>query len=133
MATITPIFLLSLPRSGSTFLQRLLATHPAIATASEPWILLPQLYTLRDQGAYSEYGHYLMASAVQDFARDLPGGVDSLRAEMRDYVLRLYGKAAGLCDRCEAAGLPRLVVTCPGCLGDSDDHTWDDRCVEIPF
>lgn len=43
----TPLFLLSLPRSGSTLAQRFLAAHDAIARASEPWILLPYLYTLR--------------------------------------------------------------------------------------
>ncbi|MBA3701438.1 MAG: sulfotransferase [Rubrobacteraceae bacterium] len=43
----TPLFLLSLPRSGSTLAQRFLAAHDAIATASEPWILLPYFYTLR--------------------------------------------------------------------------------------
>jgi hypothetical protein len=40
----TPLFLLSLPRSGSTLAQRILAAHAGIATTSEPWILLPYLY-----------------------------------------------------------------------------------------
>src|SRR5919107_2181016 len=40
----TPLFLLSLPRSGSTLAQRILAAHGGIATTSEPWILLPYLY-----------------------------------------------------------------------------------------
>jgi hypothetical protein len=40
----TAIFLLSLPRSGSTLAQRILAAHEGIATTSEPWILLPYGY-----------------------------------------------------------------------------------------
>ena len=34
------IFLFSLPRSGSTLVQRVLAVHDALITASEPWLLL---------------------------------------------------------------------------------------------
>src|SRR5688500_15750036 len=63
----TPLFLLSLPRSGSTLAQRILAAHEAIATASEPWILLPYLYTLRERGAYAEYNHRVLVRAVEDF------------------------------------------------------------------
>ena len=35
-----PLFL-SLPRSGSTLLQRILGSHDAVATSPEPWLLLP--------------------------------------------------------------------------------------------
>ena len=34
------VFLLSLPRSGSTLLQRLLAAHPQVHTVAEPWLML---------------------------------------------------------------------------------------------
>ena len=40
----TPLLLLSLPRSGFTLAQRLLAANDAIARASESWILLPYLW-----------------------------------------------------------------------------------------
>ena len=36
-----PIFLLSLPRSGSTLLHRMLASHPQVATLPEPWVPMP--------------------------------------------------------------------------------------------
>jgi hypothetical protein len=72
--TVTPIFLLSLPRSGSTLVQRVLAAHDGVATAAEPWILLPQIYALRTEGAYAEYGHALATRAIGDFARNLDGG-----------------------------------------------------------
>ena len=92
---IQPIFLLSLPRSGSTLVQRILAADPAVATASEPWLLLPLLYALRERGVIADYGHHLAAMALNDFCRGLPGGVDRYLAEVRELALRLYRAAAG--------------------------------------
>jgi hypothetical protein len=93
--SVRPVFILSLPRSGSTLLQRMLATHPEVATASEPWLLLPQLYALRDRGATAEYGHRTAARAICDFADSLPGGRDDYLAEVRRSALALYERAAG--------------------------------------
>ena len=90
----TPLFLLSLPRSGSTLAQRILAAHEAIATASEPWILLPYLYTLRERGAYAEYNHRVLVRAVEDFCNVLPRGRDDYLAEIRELAVRLYCKAS---------------------------------------
>ena len=90
----TPLFLLSLPRSGSTLAQRILAAHEAIATASEPWILLPYLYTLRERGAYAEYNHRVLVRAVEDFCKVLPHGRDDYIAEIRELAARLYTKAS---------------------------------------
>jgi hypothetical protein len=92
---IRPIFIFSITRSGSTLLQRVIAAHEGVATVSEPWVLLPYLYTLRERGVVAEYTHPLMARAVDDFCRQLPGGVDDYRREIRTMVLRLYEKAAG--------------------------------------
>jgi hypothetical protein len=91
---ITPIFLLSLPRSGSTFVQRVLATHPQIATTGEPWILLPPLYSLRPFGVYAEYGHEWATIAIEDFCARLPRGAADYHAEVRSFALRLYARAA---------------------------------------
>jgi hypothetical protein len=93
--SVRPVFVLSLPRSGSTLLQRMLATHPEVATASEPWVLLPQLYALRERGAAAEYGHRTAARAIADFADSLPGGRDDYLAEVRRSTLALYERAAG--------------------------------------
>jgi hypothetical protein len=91
---LTPLFLLSLPRSGSTLAQRILAAHEAIATASEPWILLPYLYTLRERGAYAEYNHRVLVRAVEDFCDVLPHGREDYIREIRELALRLYRKAS---------------------------------------
>lgn len=92
--TIQPIFLFSLQRSGSTLCQRILAAHPAVATASETHMLLPYFYSLRERGVYSEYAHHITSWAIQDFAKELPGGVDDYLAEIRELALRLYTRAA---------------------------------------
>ncbi len=92
---IKPIFVFSITRSGSTLLQRVIAAHDGVATVSEPWLLLPQLYALRRDGATAEYGHPLMVTAVEDFCKELPGGSEDYLAELREFVLRLYRRAAG--------------------------------------
>ena len=89
-----PLFLFSLPRSGSTLAQRILAAHQPIATASEPWILLPYLYTLREHGIYAEYSHQVLALAIEDFCKVLPRGREDYVAELREFALRLYGRAS---------------------------------------
>ena len=89
-ARVRPIFLFSLPRSGSTLLQRMLATHAEIATATEPWFLLPYLYTLRENGAYAEYGHSTMVAAIRDLCDDLPNGRADYLAQVRQLALGLY-------------------------------------------
>jgi hypothetical protein len=93
--TIRPLFLLSLPRSGSTLVQRVMGAHPDIATAAEPWVLLPHAYATRATGVYAEYGHALAARAIQEFAEGLPGGQETYRHELRAFMLRLYEHAGG--------------------------------------
>jgi len=92
---IQPIFIFSITRSGSTLVQRVIAAHEGVATVSEPWLLLPYLYTLRERGVVAEYTHWLMVRALEDFCEQLPQGVDDYRRELRALVLRLYEKAAG--------------------------------------
>lgn len=93
--SIRPIFLFSISRSGSTLVQRIIAAHDGVATASEPWLLLPHAYTLRQQGVDAEYVHPLLVTAIEDFCEKLPGGSDDYLAELREFTLRLYEKAAG--------------------------------------
>jgi hypothetical protein len=92
---IRPIFVFSITRSGSTLVQRVIAAHDEVATTSEPWLLLPYLYTLRRKGVVAEYTHRLVAMAIEDFCAELPDGPDGYRRELHDFVLRLYEQAAG--------------------------------------
>lgn len=91
---MTPLFIFSLPRSGSTLLQRVLGSHEAISTASEPWILLPCLYSLRKKGCYAEYDHRTLCQAVEDFCETLPRGKADYLDEIRKFALQLYTKAS---------------------------------------
>jgi hypothetical protein len=93
--TIRPFFLLSLPRSGSTLVQRVMGGHPDIATAAEPWVLLPHSYATRASGVFAEYGHALAARAILEFTDGLPGGQETYREELRAFMLRLYERAGG--------------------------------------
>jgi hypothetical protein len=92
---IKPIFVFSITRSGSTFLQRVVAAHEGVATVSEPWLLLPQLYARRRQGVVAEYTHPLLVTALEDFCKQLPAGDEDYTEELRRFALRLYSKAAG--------------------------------------
>ena len=89
-----PLFLLSLPRSGSTLLQRILGSHDAVATSPEPWLLLPQVYALRESGAFAEYGQVPASRAIREFAGRLPGGDDAYLDALRAFAMDLYGTAA---------------------------------------
>lgn len=91
---MTPVFLLSLPRSGSTFVQRVLATHPQISTAPEPWILLPLIYASRKQGVFAEYGHSEAIVAIEDFCARLANGRGDYDRELREFAIGLYRRCA---------------------------------------
>jgi len=92
---VEPVFLLSLPRSGSTLLQRVLASHHDVATTSEPWLLLPLIYSFRDKGIEAEYEQHNLAHAMEDFCLQLPNGKNDCLVEMRELVLNLYKKIGG--------------------------------------
>jgi hypothetical protein len=94
-APITPVFVLSAPRSGSTLVQRVLSVHPDVATASEPWLLLPLLSVLRPQLPPGGRWHAQVSAALHDFAQTLPHGAGDYRIAMREAALRLYREAAG--------------------------------------
>lgn len=93
--SLQPVFLFSISRSGSTLVQRILAAHTGVATASEPWVMLPQAYALRERGVDAEYLHRLLPTAIAEFSRSLPGGLSDYEAEVRELALRLYAKASG--------------------------------------
>jgi hypothetical protein len=91
---VTPILLLSLPRSGSTLVQRVLASHEDVATASEPWLLLPLLLPLRGDIPSAGSWHPQIHEALEDFNRELPDGVASYERAVGETALALYQEAA---------------------------------------
>jgi hypothetical protein len=92
---IKPIFIFSVPRSGSTLVQRIIAAHEGVATVSEPWLVLPHAYSFRPRGVSAEYQHPLMVDAIADFCAELPRGSEDYRRALRACILGLYELAAG--------------------------------------
>lgn len=88
--TVSPIFLFSTARSGSTLLQRILGSYPEVATVAEPWLLIPLVYAFRKRGVFAEYEHGIMATAMEDFCEELPNGRDDFNAEARRFATKLY-------------------------------------------
>ncbi len=80
------VFLISLPRSGSTLTQRILGEHSMFYTRSEPWIMLNPLYSLKKTGIDAEYNKNLEYVATQDFIEGLPGG----RKKYVEYLANAY-------------------------------------------
>ncbi|MFB6286927.1 MAG: sulfotransferase, partial [Candidatus Bipolaricaulia bacterium] len=85
---VKPLFLFSLPRSGSTLLQRVLASSSEVSTVPEPWILLP-LLGMRQEGTYAEYGHQPARRAIDEFVDRLDENAEGFDGELRRFVCRL--------------------------------------------
>jgi Sulfotransferase family len=91
---VKPLFILSLPRSGSTLLQRVLAADRQIESVAEPWLVLPFVYSLRERGIRAEYSHQLAHASLNDFLRELPNGRQDYLGVIGAAMTELYRKAA---------------------------------------
>lgn len=87
------IFLISLPRSGSTLLQRILGGHPDIATLAEPWLMLHPLYALKRAGIETEYDAGVAREALDDFLDQIDGGEEAYVQGVRRFTGDLYSRA----------------------------------------
>ena len=72
----------------------MLATYDEISTRPEPWVLLPQIYALREFGISADYRHPLLVNTLNEFIRELPGGHAAYYDEVRSLALNLYAKAS---------------------------------------
>ena len=84
------IFLVSLPRSGSTLLQRILAAHPDIDSVTEPWLLLPFGFLEKPWGLITPYDHEWARNALKDFIGTLPAGREQFYDAIKNFILNLY-------------------------------------------
>lgn len=91
----TPIFIFSLPRSGSTLLLSLLATHKNIAAMAETWLLLPFFFARKNQGVLTSYCHSNAYKGLNDLIDNLPGKEEEYYQYLREFVDKLY---TGLAD-----------------------------------
>lgn len=87
---MTPIFIISPPRSGSTLLQKLLSTSDDISTIAEPWILLPHFYATRSEGILTEYSQSGAKSAIDDFINQLPNKIRDYHHTLNAFFTQLY-------------------------------------------
>jgi hypothetical protein len=84
------VFLISIARSGSTLLQKILASHPDVATVGEPWLLLPLAHLDRDHGLEAIYDHRTAARAIREMIERLPQGRATYVAHLRRFCLDIF-------------------------------------------
>jgi len=89
------IFLMGLPRSGTTLLQRVMASHPEIASIAEPWVLLPLMTCFDERMTTSVYGHSLLKQALADLYLEYPEFQSEYDAHIRQFISGVYGKLSG--------------------------------------
>lgn len=85
-----PIFILSLPRTGSTLLQRVLMNHSKISSFAEPHFLLPFVYAIKKEGIVSDYSHISSYKALSDVVNELPNGEEDYFKFLKEFSLKLY-------------------------------------------
>lgn len=90
---VKKIFLFSLPRSGSTLVQRILTAHSKISSVSEPWLLLPFIYANKS-GNISEYSHNATANGINDMISKLPNGIEDYQFHLKNFFDNIYNLLA---------------------------------------
>ncbi|MBN1295252.1 sulfotransferase [bacterium] len=87
------IFIVGSPRSGSTLLERMISSHPAVAGGPEPHLLTP----LAHLGYYENidkapYDHLRAVAAQREFVNMLPNGENDYLTALRAYCFFLYSQ-----------------------------------------
>lgn len=90
MRQIKPIFIISLPRSGSTLLQRLMMGHSLIGSCGEPWLALPLMTILKDEAMVANYGHRSAVRSIQAYLHGTSGAKDVFYKASRKFLLEMY-------------------------------------------
>lgn len=87
------IFLISQPRSGSTMMQKILASHPEIHTLSEPWLMLGSLFGAPQREFKAFFNYDLYQQAFGNFIANLKGGEGIYIDTLRHIYVDLYSAA----------------------------------------
>lgn len=82
------IFIISQPRSGSTYLQNLLSNNAEVNTCSEPWILLNFVNQIKPELVDAAFNNKLANSAFQDYLSKYPE--IELNTAIKSLLLELY-------------------------------------------
>ena len=91
----TPIFIFSLPRSGSTLLQRLLLASDECATLGEPGFLLRFLNNHPTTQRLAPYWESLLETSFQDMRSEWPEFDATYQSGIRDLADSIYTGLAG--------------------------------------
>lgn len=108
------VFILSLPRSGSTLLQRMLMKHPKIRTRSEPWLMLPLAYlTKAEEQFFAPYDYSHAQRAISEMVQDLPEGWEGYCFEVGRFAKAIYEKMCPESDVYFVDKTPRYYLIIP--------------------
>ena len=87
------LFLISQPRAGSTLLQKILGNHSEIYSPSEPWLMLPPMYSLKPKNCSAEYDTNLCYKGIKSFLDNLPAGEQEYFKGLSHMYSYLYNQA----------------------------------------
>jgi hypothetical protein len=87
------IFIISMPRSGSTLLQRVLGGHTSLVFSSEPWIMLNPVYGTRTAGIETEYDVQWANLGVSEFLEHYTDGPEVYDDAIRAFANTIYANA----------------------------------------
>nr|WP_257605872.1 sulfotransferase [Ferrimonas balearica] len=91
---VKPIFIFSLPRAGSTLLQRLLNKSEKISTVPETWMFLHFLSFNKDLPTYSTYSSFHTKNAIDDFVQ-INVGKENFQDNLIEFFERTFIDAVG--------------------------------------
>lgn len=86
---------MGLPRSGTTLLQRVLASHSEVASIAEPWVLLPLISCFDEKITASTFGHKELKHALTDFNLEFPEFQSRYYEHVRIFITQIYEKLSG--------------------------------------
>jgi hypothetical protein len=101
------IFIISMPRSGSTLVQRVLGGHPDLVISSEPWVMLNPVYGIRTKGIETEYDIEWANLGISEFLEHYTDGPEIYDDAIRAFAKALYTNAI------ERAGGKRFIDKTP--------------------
>lgn len=83
------VFLISMPRSGSTLLQKILEKSDQVNTLGEPWLMLPLLSGYSEDLIDAKYGQHLNILACKDFLENTKNK-DIIKEAQQVYADSIY-------------------------------------------
>lgn len=89
------IFLISMPRSGSTLLQRILESSENISSCGEPWVALPPIAGWDTKITEARYELKLAKHAFSEASKELQLDKDTIKNAQKSYLDSIYSEFLG--------------------------------------